>query len=128
MPPDMWKCRPVSFAPAYNLRLLNEKTAKPKTTVGGKRTRTLPSTIDREITSEIDLRGKMTDEGILELDRFIDDAVMTNVDRITVIHGKGTGALRAGVQEHLRHHPHVKSIRMGAYGEGDAGVTVVELK
>ncbi len=111
-----------------NLRLLNEKTAKPKTTVGGKRTRTLPSTIDREITSEIDLRGKMTDEGILELDRFIDDAVMTNVDRITVIHGKGTGAMRQAVHNFLRSHPSVKSYRLGVYGEGENGVTIVELK
>lgn len=111
-----------------NLRLLNEKTAKPKTTVGGKRTRTLPSTIDREITSEIDLRGKMTDEGILELDRFIDDAVMTNVDRITVIHGKSTGAMRQAVHNFLRSHPSVKSYRLGVYGEGENGVTIVELK
>lgn len=111
-----------------NLRLLNEKVAKPKTTIGGKRTRTLPSTIDREITSEIDLRGKMTDEGILELDRFIDDAVMTNVDRITVIHGKGTGAMRQAVHNFLRSHPSVKSYRLGVYGEGENGVTIVELK
>lgn len=111
-----------------NLRLLSGVAAKGKTTVGGKRTRTLPSTIDRAVTAEIDLRGQMTDEGILELDRFIDDAVMQNTDRITVIHGKGTGALRQAVHQFLRSHPSVKSYRLGVYGEGENGVTIVELK
>ncbi len=111
-----------------NLRLLSEKAATAKTTVGGKRHRSTPSTIDRVITSEIDLRGMMTDEGILELDRFIDDAVMTNVDRLTVIHGKGTGALRQAVHGFLRTHPSVKTFRLGVYGEGEQGVTIVELK
>lgn len=111
-----------------NLRLLSDNAAKGKTAVGGKRMRQTPSTIDRVITSEIDLRGKMTDEGILELDRFIDDAIMTNVNRITVIHGKGTGALRQAVHTFLRSHTAVKSFRLGVYGEGETGVTIVELK
>ena len=111
-----------------NLRLLGESAAKGKTTIGGKKTRTRPSTIDRAVTSEIDLRGKTTDEGILELDRFIDDALMTNVDRITIIHGKGTGAMRQAVHDFLRTHSHVKSFRLGVYGEGENGVTIAELK
>ncbi len=77
---------------------------------------------------ELDLRGKMVDEACVELDRFIDDAAFTGLKELTVIHGKGTGALRAGVQNYLRTHPKVKAYRMGAYGEGDAGVTVVTLR
>ena len=77
---------------------------------------------------EVDLRGMMTDEGILELDRFLDEAVLSGIDQVTVIHGKGTGALRAAVQQHLRTHPSVKSFRLGVYGEGETGVTIVTLK
>ena len=77
---------------------------------------------------EIDLRGQMVEEGLLSVDRFLDGASMTGVHQVTIIHGKGTGRLRAAVQDHLRHHPLVKSFRLGAYGEGEAGVTIVELK
>ena len=76
----------------------------------------------------LDLRGRMVDEATAEIDRFIDDAELAGVKEITLIHGKGTGALRAGVQAYLRTHPQVKSFRIGAYGEGDAGVTVVTLR
>lgn len=77
---------------------------------------------------ELDLRGKIVDESTIEIDRFIDDAILSGIKEFSVIHGKGTGALRAGVQAYLKHHPAVKSFRIGAYGEGDAGVTVVTLK
>ncbi len=77
---------------------------------------------------ELDLRGKMVDEATIEIDRFIDDAMISGIKEFSVIHGKGTGALRTGVQAYLRQHPRVKSFRIGAYGEGDAGVTVVTLK
>lgn len=76
----------------------------------------------------LDLRGKTVDEATIEIDRFIDDAVLTGVREFSIIHGKGTGALRTGVQAYLRSHPQVKTFRIGAYGEGDAGVTVVTLK
>ena len=77
---------------------------------------------------ELDLRGKMVDEACVEIDRFIDDASIAGISELSIIHGKGTGALRAGVQAYLKTHPRVKSYRIGAYGEGDAGVTVVTLK
>ncbi len=77
---------------------------------------------------EIDLRGMMTDEAIPLLERYLDGARMAKLNTVTVIHGKGTGALRAAVQQALRRDPHVKSFRLGRYGEGEAGVTVVELK
>ncbi len=77
---------------------------------------------------ELDLRGKTVDEAVVEIDRFIDDAEMAGIGQISLIHGKGTGALRTGVQAYLKNHPRVKSFRIGAYGEGDAGVTVVTLR
>ncbi len=82
----------------------------------------------RTVKFELDLRGYLVDDAILEIDAFIDDCVRTGRKEFNVIHGKGTGALRAGVQNYLKTHPRVKSFRIGAYGEGDAGVTVVTLK
>jgi len=83
---------------------------------------------DRGSALSIDLRGSMVDDACLELDRFIDNALITGVHEFYVVHGKGTGALRTGVQQYLKNHPRVKTFRIGAYGEGDAGVTVVTLK
>ena len=67
-------------------------------------------------------------EGIIELDRYIDNAVMSGVPSFSIIHGKGTGVLRKAVQEHLRHHKNIKSFRLGVFGEGESGVTIAELK
>ncbi|MGI1660282.1 MAG: endonuclease MutS2 [Desulfitobacterium sp.] len=80
------------------------------------------------IRTEIDLRGMMVEEASFELDKYLDDAVLTGVGQVYVIHGKGTGALRNGIHEFLRGHHHVKSFRIGQHGEGDLGVTVVELR
>jgi DNA mismatch repair protein MutS2 len=77
---------------------------------------------------EIDLRGMMTDEAIPILERFLDTARMGKLNVVTVIHGKGTGALRAAVQQSLKRDPNVKSFRLGRFGEGETGVTIVELK
>ena len=79
-------------------------------------------------TTELDIRGLMVDEGTVLLDKFIDDAVMASVKTISVIHGKGTGALRNGIHNYLKHNKFVKSYRLGVYGEGDSGVTIIELK
>ena len=78
--------------------------------------------------SELDVRGMMVEEALIEVDRYISDCLMTHLDVVTIIHGKGTGALRTAIQQHLRHDRHVKSIRNGRYGEGDMGVTILELK
>ena len=92
---------------------------------GGRRT---VSRAEREVRTELDLRGMTVDEALLELDRFIDGAVMSGVNILTVIHGKGTGALRRAIQDYLRGHRCVRSYRLGVFGEGEDGVTIVELK
>ena len=78
--------------------------------------------------SEIDLRGMMTDEALLVLDRFLDTAMMGKLESVTIIHGKGTGAVRKAVREHLKRSRYIKSFRPGRYGEGEDGVTVAELR
>ncbi len=78
--------------------------------------------------TEVDLRGMMLEDAIIEVDMFLDKAIMSGLGTVTLIHGKGTGVLRNGIQDMLRRHPHVKSFRNGKYGEGENGVTVVELK
>ena len=88
----------------------------------------LASRKERSATGEIDLRGMASDEAILELDKYIDNAVLSGIGTITVIHGKGTGVLRKAVQDYLRHHKNIKTFRIGLFGEGENGVTIAELK
>jgi DNA mismatch repair protein MutS2 len=80
-----------------------------------------------DMRSEIDLRGERLEDAIARVDKYLDDAALTGLHEVAIIHGKGTGALRAGIQGFLRGDPRAKSFRNGAYGEGDLGVTVVEL-
>ena len=80
------------------------------------------------VAPELDLRGMETLEAIPVMERYIDSAVMGKLHTVTIIHGKGTGALRQAVQQALRKNKAVKSFRLGRYGEGETGVTVVELK
>lgn len=82
---------------------------------------------DENIRTELDLRGMMLEEAIMDVDRFLDEAFLSNLGQVYIIHGKGTGALRTGVQEFLRRHKHVKSYRLGQFGEGGAGVSIAEL-
>ncbi len=110
--------------PLTNLRLLNEKPEKKKQ--GGVTRSVTRANIRAEM--ELDVRGQTSDEALINVDQFIDSAVLAGIDILTIIHGKGTGALRAAVQQHLRRHPNVKSYRLGTFGEGEAGVTIVELK
>jgi len=77
--------------------------------------------------TEIDLRGMLGDEAIPQVERFLDDALVSGLHRVDIIHGKGTGALRKRISEFLKTYPHVKSFRLGEWNEGGAGVTVVEL-
>lgn len=80
------------------------------------------------VSTEINLLGKTVDEAVAELDKYLDDAYIAHLKTVRVVHGKGTGALRKGIHNYLRRQKHVDSFRLGEFGEGDAGVTIVELK
>ncbi len=82
----------------------------------------------KEVKTEIDLRGMMLEDALIETDRFIDDCIMAGLTSVTIIHGKGTGTLRTGIQNMLRKNNRIKSYRQGRYGEGENGVTIVEFK
>lgn len=79
------------------------------------------------IKPEINLLGLTVDEAIMELDKYLDDACLSHLNQVRVVHGKGTGALRKGIHEYLKRQSYVKNFRLGEFGEGDAGVTIVEL-
>ena len=80
------------------------------------------------ISTEINLLGKTVDEAIAELDKYLDDAYIAHLKSVRIVHGKGTGALRKGIHNYLKRQKHVDSFRLGEFGEGDAGVTIVEFK
>lgn len=86
------------------------------------------SRADADVKTEIDLRGETVDEAIGELSLFIDKCLLNNIEEIRIIHGKGTGALRAAVTDYLKHHPNISEHRLGKYGEGENGVTIAKVK
>ena len=107
-----------------NLKLVNEQSQQMQRTGMGK----IGVSKARSMSTEIDLRGMLLDEAITVVDKYLDDASIAGLGEVTLIHGKGTGALRAGISQHLKHNPHIKSFRLGKLGEGESGVTVVEIK
>ncbi len=109
-----------------NLRLTESapKKEKPRSTAGF----TGESRLNMQVQTRLDLRGMTVDECLIELDRFIDRSLRSGLSEFTVVHGKGTGALRTAVTQYLRSSPYVKSSRLGVYGEGEDGVTIVILK
>lgn len=106
--------------------LEDDKGEKPNSYTAPRKTGSVA--VERSGKNEIDLRGMTIGEAEIEVDKFLDEAVLSGLNSVSLIHGKGTGALRAGIHEYLRHHPHVRKYRLGKFGEGDIGVTVVELK
>lgn len=108
-----------------NLRLIDTPNVSSKNLT---RKITRPSTKDKNLTGEIDIRGFASDEGVMEVDRYIDSAILSGIETITIIHGKGTGVLRNAVHSHLRRHKNVDGFRVGTFGEGENGVTIVTLK
>ncbi|MBQ7792328.1 MAG: Smr/MutS family protein, partial [Clostridia bacterium] len=83
---------------------------------------------NKEIRPELDLRGMNLEEAEYVTEKFIDDAVLANIPSVVIIHGKGTGVLRAGIHQLLKKNKSVKSFRLGNFGEGEAGVTICEMK
>ncbi len=114
--------------PLTSLRLLEKKQKPQPPSTGRRRTSENLSRSARSARTELDLRGQTIEEALNEVDKFLDDARLAGLQRLTIIHGKGTGALRAAVQAHLRACPGVDSFRLGLYGEGETGVTVVTMK
>ena len=100
----------------------NRKPAKHKAISG------IKSRAERTAQTEIDLRCMACDEAVIELERFIDSAVLSGIETVHIIHGKGTGVLRKGVQASLKTNKNVKSFRLGVFGEGESGVTIATLK
>ncbi|MBR5496819.1 MAG: Smr/MutS family protein, partial [Clostridia bacterium] len=108
-----------------DLRLIEKKKEKKKDTFVRNQTE---SRMTAASDTRCDLRGLTVEEAILTLDLFLDNMIMSGLSEVTIIHGKGTGALRAAVQQHLKRHPQVKSYRLGTFGEGENGVTIATLK
>ena len=106
-----------------NLRRIDNKQTKTKNTYSTSR-----SVKRKSVSIELDLRFQNLEEAIINVDRYLDDVFLAGLKEVVLIHGKGTGTLRSGIHEHLRHHPHVASFRLGKFGEGESGVTIVELK
>lgn len=111
--------------PVSKLRLITEVSKKKDSSRGMRRTSTSHG---NQTSAQIDLRGELADDALILLDKYIDDAVLANLEQITIIHGKGTGALRAAVTRFLKSDKRISASRPGAYGEGDSGVTVALLK
>ena len=107
----------IEEKPSYTAKQM-QKTGKGKLKMGK----------SFSVSPEINLLGKTVDEAVAELDKYLDDASLAHLSTVRVVHGKGTGALRSGIQSYLKRQKHVKSFRLGVFGEGDAGVTIVELK
>ncbi len=112
-----------------DMELLKPKAADAAKAVQPKQSgASLNRTRDDNVKMELDLRGESLEEAIMEVDRFLDESFLSGFGQVYIIHGKGTGILRTGIQQYLRKHSHVKSFRNGNYGEGGIGVTVAELK
>ena len=111
-----------------NLRLITEKKDPDKYSKYARRQSLQMDKSLQTAQTKLDLRGKNTEEALNELDLFLDDAVLQGLETLTIVHGKGTGTLRTAVGQFLKKHKAVKSYRLGVYGEGETGVTIVELK
>ncbi len=111
------------------LRLLDKKKAAENDKKKQQRRKgSVSAKVERKGSMELDIRGRACDEGVYEMERFIDSAVLSNIGTVTIIHGKGTGLLRKAVQQRLKQMKCVKEFRNGLYGEGEDGVTVVTLR
>jgi DNA mismatch repair protein MutS2 len=119
-----------------NLKLVDEQTAETKKSgagrIGVSKSMNISTQVEiskvLNISTQVDIRGANVDEAVEILGKFLDDAAIAGLSEVTVIHGKGTGMLRNGVHQYLKSNSHVKSYRLGKYGEGENGVTVVSMR
>lgn len=110
-----------------NLKRVEDKSSKELAEKYVKTTRAFESKT-KNVSTELDIRGENVEEAYMSVGKFIDDCYLANISPVSIIHGKGTGVLRKGVHEILKKHKYVKEFRLGRYGEGETGVTIVELK
>jgi DNA mismatch repair protein MutS2 len=107
-----------------NLKIIDEQKEQIKRTGAGE----IAISKARSIRNEVDVRGLSLDDALEVVDKYLDDVVITGLSEICIIHGKGTGVLRSGIHRYLKSNKRVKSYRLGKYGEGEDGVTIVEIK
>ena len=108
-----------------NLKLIEKQSGAVQK---NKDKRAYKNTVVKSFSPELDIRGMYGDDACFMLDKDLDDAALAGIHTVRIIHGKGTGALRAAVQQMLKRNKAVKSYRLGRFGEGESGVTIVELK
>ncbi len=112
----------------HRLRLLDQKKGSVQEKKKQKRTAHISSQVERKGSMELDIRGETCDDGVYEMEQFLDHAIMSHIGTVTIIHGKGTGQLRNAIRKRLKSLKHVKEFRSGLYGEGEDGVTIVTLQ
>lgn len=117
-----------SQLPISDLEIIDEKPVYLKKTARQSGKGRIKMGKSMSVSPEINLLGRTVDEAVAELDKYLDDASLAHLTSVRIVHGKGTGALRSGIHDYLRRQKRVKSFRLGAFGEGDAGVTIAELK
>lgn len=117
-----------SQLPISDLEIIDEKPVYLKKTARQSGKGRMKMGKSMSVSPEINLLGRTVDEAVAELDKYLDDASLAHLTSVRIVHGKGTGALRSGIHDYLRRQKRVKSFRLGAFGEGDAGVTIAELK
>ena len=110
-----------------NLRKIDDKSTKTLAEQYAKPSRSFTSKT-KNVSTEVDVRGQNLEEAWMNAEKYLDDCYLAGISPVSIIHGKGTGILRRGIQEQLRKHRYVKSYRNGRFGEGEDGVTIVELK
>ena len=110
--------------PIKNLRLINAE----KKTLSGKIIKSINRKVESPVKREIDLRGQTVLEALIEVENFIDNAILMGISQLSIIHGKGTGTLRKEIHRYLKNNKFVKDYRLGTFGEGEDGVTIVNLK
>ena len=129
LPDSRGECTVQAGALKLKAKLSDMRTAAPDKQV--KKQRSAGSRVqisNRPVETECDVRGCNLEEALMAVDLFLDGAVLNRLRSVSIIHGKGTGILRAGIHKHLKSHPAVKEFRLGRYGEGEDGVTIVTMK
>ena len=111
-----------------SLRLVDEHKSNEKRKPAKRNVTGIKSRAERQVESELDLRGMASDEAVMEVERFIDNALLSGIETVRIIHGKGTGVLRKAVHDELKRNKSVRTYRLGVFGEGESGVTIAELK